>query len=90
MSDTSSDFLLCNAPSEQVDIKIDNSEHLIEQNEDPFYVYDDNDTLKGTYYLFEAPSKHYDVVTLKMFDSMIKQKRITIPSCNTHLELVIS
>ena len=72
MSDTSSDFLLCNAPSEQVDIKIDNSEHLIEQNEDPFYVYDDNDTLKGTYYLFEAPSKHYDVVTLKMFDSMIK------------------
>ena len=72
MSDTSSDFLLCNAPSEQVDIKIDNSGHLIEQNEDPFYVYDDNDTLKGTYYLFEAPSKHYDVVTLKMFDSMIK------------------
>ena len=63
-------FLLGNTPSYELDLRLDNSSHLLETLSGYIQEFDDENILKGTYLVYEAPQKFTDVVDLICFDLM--------------------
>lgn len=69
----SDDFvLLGNTPAYQIDIKIDNSEKVIQNFEQLLKVYDDVGQLQGTYFIYEAPERFTDIMSITGFDFMLR------------------
>lgn len=70
-TDNDNIFLLGNTPSYELDLKIDNSTHILETLSGLVEEYDDAGVLKGTYLVYESPKKYTDVVELVCFDKML-------------------
>lgn len=63
--------LLGNTPAYELDIKIDNNNHVIDHLEKVIKEYNDDGVLKGTYYVYDAPERYTNIVSITCFDTML-------------------
>lgn len=69
--DSKTTLLLGNTPSYQIEIKVDNSLKLLQTLTGDICEYDKDGVLKGTYFVYEAPERYTDSVSLVCFDYML-------------------
>ena len=64
-------FLLGNAPSIELQLKFDNSSNILQTLDGQIKVYDDENNIKGTYFVYERPERYTRIVTLICYDNML-------------------